>query len=252
MTLARRVIACLDVRGGRVVKGRRFEALRDVGDPAGLACRYEAQGADEIVFLDVSATIEERAASLDVVRRTAEQLFVPLTVGGGIRDAEDAALALRAGADKIAMNSAVVARPGLLADCAARFGAQCVVASIDARREGGGWGVHTHGARVPAPLDAVEWARECARLGAGEILITSIDHDGSREGYDLELTRAVVEAVRVPVIASGGAGTAEHVRDAIVEAGADAALVAGVLHDGVLEIGAIKDCLAHAGVPVRG
>jgi imidazole glycerol-phosphate synthase subunit HisF len=251
VSLAKRVIACLDVRGGRVVKGRRFEDLRDVGDPCELAVRYEAQGADEIVFLDVSATIEQRAASLDVVRRTAERLFVPLTVGGGMRDAEDAALALRAGADKVALNSAIVARPDLIGECAARFGSQCIVASIDARREEGGWRVRTHGARVPAALDAVEWARACAAHGAGEILITSIDRDGGREGYDLELTRAVVEAVTVPVIASGGAGGPEHVVAAVTEGRADAALIAGVLHDGLYGIADFKRALVGAEVFVR-
>jgi cyclase len=249
--LARRVIACLDVQGGRVVKGVRFESLRDVGDPVELAVRYEAQGADEIVFLDISASAEERATLLDLARRTAERLFIPLTIGGGIRSVEDAARALRAGADKVSVNSAAVARPEILTEAAAIFGRQCVVASIDAARDGDGWRVHTHGGRTPTDLDAVAWARECVERGAGEILLTSIDRDGARSGYDLELTRAVSSAVAVPVIASGGGGASEHLLDAIRDAGADAVLIAGILHDGVTTIGAIKRALADAGLPVR-
>jgi imidazole glycerol-phosphate synthase subunit HisF len=248
--LSRRIIVCLDVDRGRVVKGTRFVDLRDVGDPMALAERYEAEGADEIVFLDITATADARATLLDVARRTAERLFVPLTLGGGMRTADDLALALRAGADKVSINSAAVARPELLTECAARFGSQCVVASIDARREGDTWRVLTAGGRTPTGLEAVEWARECERRGAGEILLTSIDRDGGRIGYDLDLTRAVAEAVHVPVIASGGAGGAEHVREALA-AGADAALVAGILHDGLTTVRAIKAHLAAAGVPVR-
>jgi imidazole glycerol-phosphate synthase subunit HisF len=249
--LTRRLIACLDVRAGRVVKGRAFEDLRDVGDPVALAERYEAEGADEICFLDVSATPEERGAALDVVRRTAERLFIPLTLGGGIRSVPDVERALRAGADKVSVNSAAVDRPELLTEAAAQFGSQCVVASIDARRSGEGWSVWTHGGRKPTGLDAVAWAVECAGRGAGEILLTSIDADGQREGYDLALTRAVVDAVRVPVIASGGAGTAAHLVSAAREAGAEAVLLAGILHDGVAGIGELKRALAEAGVPVR-
>lgn len=250
--LTRRLIVCLDVKGGRVVKGTKFVDLRDVGDPVELAARYEAEGADEIVFLDISASAEERGTLLDVARRTAERLFVPLTIGGGIRSADDVGRALRAGADKVSINSAAVERPAVLTESARRFGAQCVVASIDAKREDGGrWRVYTHGGRTPTSLDAVEWARECVRHGAGEIMLTSIDRDGARSGYDLELTRAVADAVDVPVIASGGAGSAAHVRDAIVEAHADAALVAGILHDGVTTVGALKAALAAARVPVR-
>jgi cyclase len=249
--LARRVIACLDVQGGRVLKGVRFEGLRDVGDPVELAVRYEAQGADEIVFLDISATQEERATLLEVARRTAERLFIPLTIGGGIRTVDDAGQALRAGADKISINSAAVARPAILGEAAALFGRQCVVASIDAARDGRGWRVHTHGGKVPTALEAVAWARECVARGAGEILLTSIDRDGGRSGYDLELTRAVADAVEVPVIASGGAGTNEHLIEALVEARADAVLLAGILHDGVTTIPAIKRALARAGLPVR-
>lgn len=249
--LTRRVIACLDVRGGRVVKGTAFVGLRDVGDPVELAQRYEAQGADELCFLDISATPDERATALDTVRRTAERLFVPLTLGGGIRGVDDVAAALRAGADKVSVNSAAVERPELLTEAAERFGAQCVVASIDARREGPGWTVWTHGGRRPTGRDAVAWAAECARRGAGEILLTSIDADGGRRGYDLALTRAVADAVDVPVIASGGAGEAAHLVDAVREGGADAVLLAGILHDGLVGLDELKRTLAAAGVVVR-
>src|SRR5215207_4069588 len=216
--LTRRVVVCLDVKGGRVVKGTQFVQLRDVGDPVELATRYEREGADEIVFLDISASAEERGTLLDVARRTAERLFVPLTIGGGIRSADDVGRALRAGADKVSVNSAAVERPEVLTESARRFGSQCVVASIDAKAAGGGYEVFTRGGRTPTGLDAVAWARECVRRGAGEILLTSIDRDGARTGYDVALTRAVADAVDVPVIASGGAGTAEHVREAIVDA----------------------------------
>ena len=249
--LTRRVIVCLDVKGARVVKGVQFESLRDVGDPVALAERYELEGADEVVFLDISASAEERATLLEVARRTAERLFVPLTVGGGVRGVDDVGRALRAGADKVSLNTAAVERPAILTESAERFGAQCVVASIDARREGAGWRVYTRGGRTPTELDAVEWARQCVRLGAGEILLTSIDRDGARSGYDLELTRAVARSVDVPVIASGGAGRAEHVREALTEGEADAALVAGILHDGLTTVAALKGLLAHAGIPVR-
>jgi cyclase len=246
----RRVIACLDVEGGRVVKGTRFVGLREVGEPAALAERYEQDGADEIVFLDISASVEGRGLMLDVARRTAERLFIPLTLGGGIRTADDVARALRAGADKVCLNTAAVERPRVLGEAAARFGAQCVVASIDARREPGGWRVYTHGGRNATALEAVAWARECARQGAGEILVTSIDQDGGRAGYDLALTAAVAQAVDVPVIASGGAGEAGHVAAAFA-AGADAALLAGVLHDRLTSIAALKRGLAAAGICVR-
>ncbi len=249
--LMRRLVACLDVKGERVVKGVKFVGLRDVGEPSALAVRHEAEGADEIVFLDITATHEERATFLDVVRRTAERLFVPLTVGGGMRTVDDAQRALRAGADKVAFNSAPVTRPELLSECAERFGAQCVVASIDAARDGARWRVVTHGGRRPTELDAVEWARECVRRGAGEILLTSVDRDGGRDGYDLALTRAVAGAVPVPVVASGGAGSAAHVVAALTEGGADAALVAGILHDGVTTAAELKRAMAAAGVPVR-
>jgi cyclase len=248
--LTRRVITCLDVAGGRVVKGVQFRGLRDVGDPVALAERYEAEGADEVVFLDISATTEARETVLEVARRTAERLFIPLTLGGGIRGADDVARALRAGADKVCVNSAAASRPEVLTESAARFGSQCVVASIDARREGRTWRVYTHGGRVPTGLDAVTWAQECARRGAGEILLTSIDRDGGRAGYDLELTAAVAATVAVPVIASGGAGGADHIAE-VLRAGADAALLAGVLHDGVTTVGALKRALAREGFPMR-
>jgi cyclase len=249
--LTRRLIACLDVDDGRVVKGTRFVGLRDVGAPVELALRYEEQGADEIVFLDITATVEARATVLALVRSTAERLFIPLTLGGGVRSADDMAAALRAGADKVSVNSAIVERPELLTECAMRFGAQCVVASVDARRqEHGGWRVVTHGGRQATGLDAVEWCARCAALGAGEILLTSIDSDGSRRGYDLELLRAVSAAVTVPVIASGGAGEPGHA-SAALRAGADAALVAGVLHEGVYTVEDFKQQLAADGLPVR-
>jgi imidazole glycerol-phosphate synthase subunit HisF len=249
--LTRRLIVCLDVKGGRVVKGVQFVQLRDVGDPVELAGVYERAGADEIVFLDISASSEERSTLLDVARRTAERLFIPLTIGGGIRTVEDVALALRAGADKVSLNSAAVARPELLTEASARFGAQCVVASIDARLEGGVWRVVTRGGSMETALEAVEWARECERRGAGEILLTSIDRDGARGGYDIELTRAVSAAVTLPVIASGGAGNAEHVREVLTTGGADAALVAGILHDGLTTVAEIKAVMSAGGIPVR-
>jgi imidazole glycerol-phosphate synthase subunit HisF len=270
--LRKRVIVCLDVRDGRVVKGVSFQELRDVGDPAELAQRYEAEGADEIVFLDISASAEGRRTLLDTVRRTAENLFIPLTVGGGINDVSDVAMALRSGADKVSINTAAVTRPELITEAAQRFGSQCVVVSIDARLErrqieimayaegaahqtpagGSTWfRVFTHGGRNATDLDAIEWARRCSELGAGEILITSIDQDGRRQGYDLELTARIAEAVGVPVIASGGAGESEHVRDAFLLAGADAALVAGILHDGLTTVRALKGFLAEAGILVR-
>lgn len=252
MTVGRRVVACLDVDGGRVVKGERFVGLRDVGDPASLATRYEAEGADEVVLLDVSATHERRGHLLGVLRRSAEVLSIPLTVGGGIASADDMAAALRAGADKVSVNTAAVRRPELLSEGAARFGSQCVVASIDARRAGDSWHVCVAGGRTPVALDALEWARECARRGAGEILLTSIDRDGVREGYDLELLRAVSGAVDIPVVASGGAGTARHLCEAVLIGGADAVLVAGILHDGLTSIGALKAAMAAAAIPVRG
>jgi len=249
--VTRRVIVCLDVKGSRVVKGVQFESLRDVGDPIALAARYEADGADEIVYLDISASAEERATLLDLARRTAERLFIPLTIGGGIRSSDDVARALRAGADKVGVNTAAVDSPELVSDCAERFGAQCVVVSIDAKRGDSGWRVYTHGGRTPTSLDAVQWAQECARRGAGEILITSIDRDGARSGYDLELTAAIADSVSVPVIASGGAGSATHVCDAITLGHADAALVAGIVHDGITTVREIKDEMMTHDIPIR-
>jgi len=249
--LARRLIACLDVRAGRVVKGVQFEGLRDVGDPVEFAMRYEAAGVDEIVFLDIAASAEERVTLLALARRTAERLFIPLTIGGGIRTVEDIAAALRAGADKVSVNSAAVRNPDVLREGADRFGAQCIVASIDARWEHGRYRVYTHGGRTPTDRDAVEWAVECVRRGAGEILLTSIDRDGARDGYHLALTRCVADAVQVPVIASGGAGSAQHVCDALTQGDADAALVAGILHDGLVTVVDIKRAMRAAGLAVR-
>jgi cyclase len=246
-----RVIVCLDVKDGRVVKGTQFKNLRDVGDPVELASRYESEGADEIVFLDVSASREERSTLLDVVRRTAERLFIPLTVGGGVRTPDDIGPVLRAGADKISVNTAAVQNPELLSVGAGRFGSQCIVASIDAAREGEGWRCYTHGGSEPTDLDAVTWASECVRRGAGEILLTSIDRDGARSGYELDLTRAVSDAVSVPVIASGGAGASEHLRDAFEQGAASAALVAGILHDGLTTVATLKDDLSSWNISVR-
>jgi cyclase len=246
-----RIIVCLDVKDGRVVKGTRFRGLRDVGDPVELAARYEAEGADEIVFLDVSASREGRGTLLDTVRRTAETLFIPLTVGGGVRSADDIGPLLRAGADKISVNTAAVRDPDILTLGAERFGSQCIVASIDAAREENRYRCYTHGGSEPTGLDAVSWAAECRERGAGEILLTSIDQDGARDGYELALTRAVAEAVPVPVIASGGAGEARHLRDAFTEGCASAALVAGILHDGLTTVGELKASLSSWGVQVR-
>ena len=249
--LTNRIIACLDVMDGRVVKGTGFVDLRDAGDPVLLAEEYEAQGADEIVYLDIAATDQGRSTLLDLVRRTAGRLFIPLTVGGGMRTVDDIANALRAGADKTAVNSAAVRRPELLTEAARRFGSQCVVASIDAQRTGAGWEVRVNGGREPTGLDAIEWARQCAALGAGEILLTSIDRDGGRSGYDIELLANVSRAVQVPVVASGGAGSAGDVADAFVLGGADAALLAGILHDGTTNIRSVKTVLQSAGISVR-
>ncbi len=250
--LTRRVIVCLDVKGGRVVKGVNFVGLRDVGDPVALSERYELEGADEITFLDISASAEERATLLDVVRRTAERLFIPLTIGGGVRTADDVARALRAGADKVSLNSSAVSNPEVLTAAADRFGAQCVVASIDAKKNADGvYKVWVKGGREETPLEAVAWAQECVARGAGEILLTSIDRDGARIGYDLEITRAVANAVNVPVIASGGAGNAQHLVDAVQLANADAVLVAGILHDGLTTVHALKQTMRDAGIVVR-
>lgn len=249
--LTRRLIVCLDVKGGRVVKGVNFESLREVGDPVLLAERYEHEGADELTYLDISASAEERATLLGLARRTAERLFIPLTIGGGIRTAEDVGHALRAGADKVSLNTSAVERPEVLSEAAHRYGAQCIVASIDAAMVAGTYRVFVKGGREATTLEAVAWARECAARGAGEILLTSIDRDGVRGGYDLALTRAVTDAVAIPVIASGGAGSAAHVCDAIQQGGADAALVAGILHDGVTTVAALKQAMAARQIAVR-
>ncbi len=249
--LARRVIPCLDVRDGRVVKGVRFENLIDQGDPAESAARYADEGADEIVFLDITAAPEARDTDLDWVRRTAERAFVPLTVGGGVRGVDDARRLLRAGADKFAINSAAVARPELLSELAGRFGSQCVVLSVDAKRRAPGtWEVVTHGGRTATGLDALAWIREGVQRGAGEILLTSIDADGTRDGYDLPLLRAATGAVNVPVIASGGAGTPDHLAAALA-AGAAAVLAASIFHQGDWTVEAIKRELAARGFPMR-
>lgn len=251
MTLAPRLVVCLDVDGGRVVKGVGFRDLKDAGDPVELATRYERDGADEIVFLDISASVDRRDLVLDTVRKTASALFIPLTVGGGIRRLDDVHRAVRAGADKVAMNTAAVERPALLTEAACTYGAQCVVASIDAARDDDRWLVCVRGGRERTTRDAIEWAQECADRGAGEILLTSVDRDGTRAGYDLELTAAVAHAVSVPVIASGGAGTADHVVAALTVGGADAALVAGIVHGATTTIQDIRTRLLSAGVPVR-
>jgi len=253
MTLAARVIPCLDVADGRVVKGVNFENLRDMGDPVELAAHYAAQGADEITFLDVTATVDERATTYDVVRRTAEEVFVPLTVGGGVRSVDDVARLLAVGADKVGVNSAAIARPDLIGEIADRFGAQVLVLSLDVKRSpvsASGFVVTTHGGRTETALDAREWAREAVERGAGELLVNSIDADGTRDGFDLELTALMREVSGVPVIASGGAGRAEDFPPAIA-AGADAVLAASVFHTGVLSIGEVKDALRGARVIVR-
>ncbi|MFQ5691777.1 MAG: imidazole glycerol phosphate synthase subunit HisF [Nitrospinota bacterium] len=250
--LAKRIIPCLDVKAGRVVKGVNFLDLRDAGDPVEAAEAYSRQGADEITFLDITASHEERPIILDVVARTAERVFVPLTVGGGIRTVDDVRALLRAGADKVSINTAAVDRPALIEEGARRFGRQCIVVAVDAKRKGdGGWEVYTHGGRTPRGLDVLEWVTEAERLGAGEILLTSMDRDGTKEGYDLELTRAVADAVSVPVVASGGVGSPEHIREGLVEGGADAALAASIFHYGEWTVSSVKRYLEERGVCVR-
>jgi imidazole glycerol-phosphate synthase subunit HisF len=250
MGVAVRVIPCLDVDAGRVVKGVNFVDLRDAGDPVEMARLYDAEGADELTFLDVSASSGERETTYDVVRRTAEQVFIPLTVGGGVRTNDDIDKLLRAGADKVGINTAAIARPEFLREAAHRFGSQCVVLSVDARRSGDGFEVTTHGGRRGTGIDAVEWARRGEELGVGEILLNSMDADGTKNGFDLEMLRAVRAVVSVPVIASGGAGAIGHFAPAI-EAGADAVLAASVFHFGELKVSAVKDSLRQAGHPVR-
>ena len=250
--LAKRVIPCLDVDAGRVVKGVRFRELRDAGDPVALASHYDREGADELVFLDITATLEERAATLDVVSRTAEEVFIPLTVGGGIKSEDDVHALLRAGADKVSVNSAAVRDPSLLERCADRFGTQCMVVAIDAKRRDAGWEVYVDAGHTPTGRDAVEWASVAtSRHGAGEVLLTSMDRDGTGVGYDLELLRAIAGAVAVPVVASGGAGEPEHFAEALTEGHADAVLAASRWHDGDLTIREVKEHLAARGIPVR-
>ncbi|MEA1649553.1 imidazole glycerol phosphate synthase subunit HisF [Nitrospirillum sp. BR 11164] len=256
--LKRRIIPCLDVKDGRVVKGVNFVDLVDAGDPVEQARLYDAAGADELTFLDITASHEGRDTIFDVVRRTAEQVFMPLTVGGGVRTVEDIRKLLLAGADKVSINSAAVSRPEFVREAAQKFGAQCVVVGIDAKREapsstnGGRWGVYTHGGRKETGLDAVEWAQRMAEYGAGEILLTSMDRDGTKSGFDLELTRAVADAVPVPVIASGGVGTLDHLVDGVTQGHASAVLAASIFHFGTYSIAEAKAHMAAAGIPMRG
>ena len=248
----KRIIPCLDVHGGRVVKGVNFVNLKDAGDPVEIAAAYDRAGADELVFLDITASVDARKTVTDMVRRVAEQVFIPFTVGGGIRTVEDFKKILRAGADKVSVNSAAISNPGLIAEAADKFGSQCVVLAIDARkRKDGGWSVFQNGGRLDTGMDAVEWAKKAEQLGAGEILLTSMDCDGTKAGYDIELTRTIAESVGIPVIASGGAGTLEHFYDALTEGKADAALAASLFHYKELEIREVKEYLAGRNVPVR-
>ncbi len=249
--LLRRVIPCLDVDKGRVVKGVEFVNLRDAGDPVELAVRYQEAGADEIVFLDITASHEKRDTVAALARRCADDVFVPFTIGGGVRSLDDAHAVLDAGAEKVSVNSAAVARPELLGELAEVFGAQCVVLAIDARAEGDSYGVYVNGGRTPVGRDAVEWAREAVERGAGEILLTSMDRDGTEHGYELQLTRAVADAVDVPVIASGGAGTLDHLVEAVEAGGADAVLCASIFHYGTYSVREAKEHMRRAGVPVR-
>jgi cyclase len=252
MGLAKRVIPCLDVTAGRVVKGVNFVSLRDAGDPVEIAARYDAEGADELCFLDITASSDERDILLHVIEAVASQVFIPLTVGGGVRKVEDVRRLLNAGADKVSINTAAVQNPALVAEASGIVGNQCIVVAIDAKRKGaGGWEVYTHGGRKPAGLDAVEWARRMQAAGAGEILLTSMDRDGTREGFDLALTRAVAEAVGVPVIASGGVGTLEHFAEGVLDGGADAVLAASVFHFGDFTVRAAKERMRARGIEVR-
>jgi cyclase len=249
--LTKRIIPCLDVKAGRVVKGIKFQNLADVGDPAELAGRYELEGADEIVFLDITATLEARKTMHEIARRTAERLFIPLTIGGGIRTYDDVKATLRAGADKISLNTAAVQKPEVITEASRDFGAQCVVIAIDTKRVDGKHRVFTHAGSKPTGLDTVEWAKKVADLGAGEILLTSIDADGTTNGYDLEVTAAVAEAVPIPVIASGGCGSAEHILDVLTRGKADAALAASIFHYGTTTVKAVKDYLRQKGLLIR-
>jgi len=249
--LTKRIIPCLDVKNGITVKGVNFVNLKDVGDPPEMAAAYEKQGADEIVFLDISATAEGRKTLMNVVERTAERLFVPLTVGGGIRNKGDMRTALNAGADKVSVNTIAVQKPEVISDGAEDFGRQCVVVAIDAKREGKSWKVYTHGGRNRTDIDAIEWAKQAEELGAGEILLTSMDADGTKDGYDIPLTAKVADAVRIPVIASGGCGNAQHIYEVLAQTGAEAALAASIFHYGELTVQQVKDYLMDKGVHVR-
>ncbi len=249
--LAKRIIPCLDVKDGRVVKGISFVQLRDAGDPVECARIYDEQGADELVFLDITASSEGRKTMLEVARRTAEVVFMPVTVGGGINTIEDIRALLNAGADKVSINTAAVRNPDFVKEASERFGSQCIVVAIDAKRRDGGWEVYTHGGRRPTGIDAIQWARRVQELGAGEILLTSMDKDGTKDGYDIELTRAVAEAVSIPVIASGGAGTLEHLYEAFTRGMADAALAASIFHFGEFTIRETKEYLKRRGITVR-
>ncbi len=251
--LAKRIIPCLDVTGGRVVKGTNFVDLRDAGDPVELAAFYDSEGADELVFLDITASSDGRATMLDVVHRTAEEVFIPFTVGGGIRTIEDIRVMLAAGADKVSVNTAAVQNPGLISEGARKFGSQCIVLAVDAKRtaQPGTWEVYIHGGRTPTGIDAMEWIKRAEQLGAGEILLTSMDGDGTKDGYDIELTRNVSELVNIPVIASGGVGNLEHIREGLDEGRADAALAASIFHFGEYSIRETKQYLREKGVVVR-
>jgi cyclase len=249
--LAKRVIPCLDVTAGRVVKGVNFVELRDAGDPVEISRRYDEQGADELCFLDITASSDDRDIILHVIESVAAQVFIPLTVGGGVRKVEDVRRLLNAGADKVSINTAAVQNPQLVEDAAGRYGSQCIVVAIDAKRADGRWEVYTHGGRKATGLDAVEWARRMQAAGAGELLLTSMDRDGTRDGYDLELTRAVARAVDIPVIASGGVGTLQHLADGLTTGEADAVLAASVFHFGTYSIAGAKAYLAAQGIPVR-
>lgn len=249
----KRIIPCLDVHDGRVVKGVNFVNLRDAGDPVEIAAAYDKAGADEVVFLDITASSDARKTVVDMVRRVAEKVFIPFTVGGGIRTVEDFRAILREGADKVSVNSSAIMRPELISEAADKFGSQCVVVAIDAKRrpDGSGWNIYKNGGRIDVGIDAVEWAKKAERLGAGEILLTSMDCDGTKAGYDIELTRAIAKSVSIPVIASGGAGTLEHFYDALTEGKADAVLAASLFHYKELEIKEVKKYLADRGIPVR-
>jgi len=250
--LTKRIIPCFDVDNGRVVKGVSFVELRDAGDPVELAAKYDAAGADELVFLDITASSDQRTSVYDMIARTADQVFIPLTVGGGVRSGDDVRLMLEQGADKVSMNTAAVERPELIDEASHRFGAQCIVVAVDAKRSGEGqWEIYTHGGRTPTGRDAVEWAREAVDRGAGELLVTSMDTDGHQDGYDLPMLRAISDAVEVPIIASGGAGEPEHLYDALTAGGADAVLAASIFHFGKYDIPYLKQYLEDRGVPMR-